>query len=79
MIESRQEKRAELSLRRADIFEKASLEQVGKESLGQFLGVILTVTDRQPFNGPTAVALEAGTRVVGRELAQLLWCREAVR
>jgi len=42
-------------------------------------GVVLTITGRQPFNGPTTVALEAGTRVVGRELAQLLWCQEAVR
>jgi len=64
------------------------LRQVGTEDAarlrylaGQRLvpGVILTVTDRQPFNGPTTVALEAGTRVVGRELAQVLWCREAAR
>jgi DtxR family Mn-dependent transcriptional regulator len=39
-------------------------------------GVRLTVTDRQPFNGPTTVRLNDGSRVIGRELAQLLWCRE---
>src|SRR5437773_7418708 len=64
------------------------LRQVGTEDparlrylaeQGLVPGVVLTITGRQPFNGPTTVALEAGTRVVGRELAQLLWCREAVR
>jgi hypothetical protein len=43
VIESRQEKRAELSLQRADIFEKASLEQMGKESLGQILSIMSVV------------------------------------
>jgi len=39
-------------------------------------GARLTIIDRQPFNGPTTVRLGAGSRVVGRELALLLWCRE---
>jgi len=36
------------------------------------------VSDRQPFNGPTAVSLvpSGDPRIVGRDLAQLLWCRE---
>src|ERR1051325_6877418 len=39
-------------------------------------GVRLTVIERQPFNGPTIVRLADGTtRVVGRELALLLFCR----
>ena len=40
-------------------------------------GVLLTVSERQPFNGPTTIALvpSGDPRVVGRELAQLLWCR----
>ena len=39
-------------------------------------GVQLTVIDRQPFNGPTIVRLGDGTtRVVGQELALLLFCR----
>jgi DtxR family Mn-dependent transcriptional regulator len=39
-------------------------------------GVRLTVLDRQPFNGPTIVRLDEGmTRVVGQELALLLFCR----
>jgi hypothetical protein len=34
------------------------------------------VIDRQPFNGPTIVRLHEGmTRVVGQELALLLFCR----
>lgn len=44
-------------------------------------GVRVVVTDRQPFNGPTTVLLNAsGTaRIVGQELAQLLSCRLAGR
>jgi hypothetical protein len=34
------------------------------------------VIDRQPYNGPTIVRLDDGTtRVVGQELALLLFCR----
>jgi DtxR family transcriptional regulator, Mn-dependent transcriptional regulator len=40
-------------------------------------GAQLAVIERQPFNGPTTVRLGMETRVVGRELAGLLWC-EAV-
>ncbi len=68
---------AVLELRQVGTEDPARLRYLAEQGLVP--GVILTVTDRQPFNGPTAVALEAGTRVVGRELAQLLWCREAVR
>ncbi|MGH7645295.1 MAG: metal-dependent transcriptional regulator [Gemmatimonadales bacterium] len=39
-------------------------------------GTRVTVTDRQPFNGPTIVSLNGVPRVVGRELASNLWCRE---
>jgi DtxR family Mn-dependent transcriptional regulator len=39
-------------------------------------GTRLTVTSRQPFNGPVSVRLGAETRIVGRELATLLWCEE---
>ena len=36
----------------------------------------VTVIDRQPFNGPTIVRMGDGTtRVVGQELALLLFCR----
>ncbi|HEV2672034.1 MAG TPA: metal-dependent transcriptional regulator [Gemmatimonadales bacterium] len=39
-------------------------------------GVRLSLIDRQPFNGPTIVRLDEGmTRVVGQELALLLFCR----
>ena len=39
-------------------------------------GTQLTVTSRQPFNGPVSVRLGDQTRIVGRELASLLWCEE---
>ena len=61
------------------------LQEVGDENTerlhylaeqGLIPGVQLTVIDRQPFNGPTIVRLGDGTtRVVGQELALLLFCR----
>jgi DtxR family transcriptional regulator, Mn-dependent transcriptional regulator len=39
-------------------------------------GARLAVVERQPFNGPTTVRLGMETRVVGQELAGLLWCEE---
>jgi len=66
---------AVLELRQVGTEDRARLRYLAEQGLVP--GTILTISDRQPFNGPTTVALEAGTRVVGRELAQLLWCREA--
>ncbi len=42
-------------------------------------GARLIVVERQPFNGPTMVRLGDQTRVVGRDLAATLWCREVGR
>jgi len=62
------------------------LRQVGNEEperlhylaeQGLMPGTRLAVVERQPFNGPTTVRFGMETRVVGRELASLLWC-EAV-
>jgi DtxR family transcriptional regulator, Mn-dependent transcriptional regulator len=39
-------------------------------------GARLMVVERQPFNGPTTVRLGMEMRVVGQELAGLLWCEE---
>jgi DtxR family Mn-dependent transcriptional regulator len=64
------------------------LSQVGDENparlhylaeQGLTPGTRLTVVERQPFNGPTTVALGAERRVVGQELAALLWCQEVSR
>jgi len=68
---------AVLELRQVGTEDPARLRYLAEQGLVP--GVILTVIARQPFSGPTTVALEAGTRVVGRELAQLLWCRETTR
>src|SRR5438552_1306956 len=40
-------------------------------------GTLLTVTERQPVNGPTVAKLRPSgeARVVGQELARSLWCR----
>jgi DtxR family Mn-dependent transcriptional regulator len=66
---------AELELRQVGTQEPARLRYFAEQGLVP--GVRVTVTDRQPFNGPTTVYLNAsGTaRIVGRELAQVLWCR----
>lgn len=39
-------------------------------------GTCIKVTERQPFNGPTMVRAGEAIRVVGQELAGVLWCRE---
>jgi DtxR family Mn-dependent transcriptional regulator len=65
-----------LELRQVGTEDPARLRYLAEEGLVP--GAHLTVTDRQPFNGPTTVQLSLGLRVIGRELAQLLWCREAV-
>src|SRR5947209_7991928 len=64
---------AELELREVGTQDPARLTYFAEQGLVP--GARLTVTDRQPFNGPTTVRLEsAGVRVVGRELAQALRC-----
>jgi len=79
-----------VALADAPVGAKLELRQVGTQDTarlryfaGQGLtpGVLLSVTDRQPFNGPTTIAFvpSGDPRVVGRELAQLLWCRELGR
>lgn len=61
------------------------LRQVGDEESerlhylaeqGLLPGTRLHVVERQPFNGPTTVTIGIQTRVVGQELAGLLWCEE---
>ncbi len=65
-----------LELRQVATEDPARLRYFAEQGLVP--GVLLTVTDRQPFNGPTTVSLVPSgyVRVVGRELAQALWCRE---
>lgn len=64
------------------------LRQVGDEqpdrlrylaAQGLTPGARLAVLERQPFNGPTTVRLGMETRVVGQELAALLWCEEVAQ
>lgn len=66
----------DLDLRQVGTEDPARLRYLAEQGLVP--GVHLTITDRQPFNGPTTVRLGSGTRVIGRELAQLLWCRQAL-
>lgn len=64
---------ASLELRQVGTEDPARLRYLAEQGLVP--GVSLRVTEHQPFNGPTTVSLERGTRIIGRELALLLWCR----
>jgi DtxR family Mn-dependent transcriptional regulator len=68
---------AELALRQVGDEDPARLRYLAEQGL--LPGTRLTVVDRQPFNGPTTVKIGAETRVVGRELAGMLWCAEVPR
>jgi DtxR family Mn-dependent transcriptional regulator len=66
---------ARLELRQVSTEEPARLRYLAEQGLVP--GTSMTVTQRQPFNGPTTVSLgSTGERVIGLELAQMLWCRE---
>ena len=74
-----------VALAEADVGSSVILQEVGDEAPARLHylaeqrlvpGVRLTILERQPFNGPTIVRLDDGTtRVVGRELGLLLFCR----
>jgi DtxR family transcriptional regulator, Mn-dependent transcriptional regulator len=79
-----------VSLAEAPVGAKLELRQVGTQDAprlryfgdqGLTPGVLLSVTERQPFNGPTSIALvpSGEARVVGLEMARLLLCREVGR
>jgi DtxR family Mn-dependent transcriptional regulator len=65
---------ATLILRQVGDEDPARLRYLADQGLTP--GTRLIVLDRQPFNGPTSVQTGAETRVVGQELALLLWCEE---
>lgn len=63
-----------LELRQVDTEDPARLRFLAAQGLVP--GKRLTLTGRQPFNGPVTVLLEqGGERVIGLELAQHLLCR----
>ena len=64
-----------LELRRVGTQDAARLRWFAEQGLVP--GVRIEVIERQPFNGPTIVRTVDGTKVVGRDLAQLLWCAPA--
>lgn len=68
---------AELALRQVGDEDPARLRYLAEQGL--LPGTRLTVVDRQPFNGPTTVKVGVETRVVGMELAAMLWCEEVPR
>lgn len=65
---------AVMELRQVDDGDPARLRYLA--DLGLTPGTRFTVTDRQPFNGPITVRIGAAPRVVGRELALIVLCRE---
>lgn len=66
-----------VELRQVDDGDPARLRYLAEQGLTP--GVRLVVVERQPFNGPTLVQLGDVSRVVGRELAQTVWCKEVER
>jgi DtxR family Mn-dependent transcriptional regulator len=61
-------------LRQVDTEDPARLRYLAGQGL--IPGKSVTVTGRQPFNGPVTITLQpGGERVIGRELALLLLCR----
>lgn len=68
---------AELALRQVGDEDPARLRYLAEQGL--LPGTRMAVVDRQPFNGPTTVRIGVETRVVGRELAAMLWCEEVLR
>lgn len=65
---------ATVEVRQVDDADPARLRYLAEQGLTP--GTRFTVTDRQPFNGPTIVRVGGDTRVVGRDLAQTVWCLE---
>src|SRR5437773_828792 len=76
-----------VSLADVSVSTKLELRQVGTQDparlryfaeQGLTPGVLHTITDRQPFNGPTTIGLvpSGDPRVVGPELALPLWCSQ---
>jgi len=68
---------AELALRQVGDEDPARLRYLAEQGL--LPGTRMAVVDRQPFNGPTTVKIGAETRVVGKDLAAMLWCEEVPR
>ncbi|MGH7530164.1 MAG: metal-dependent transcriptional regulator [Gemmatimonadales bacterium] len=67
---------ADVVLRQVGDEEPARLRYLAEQGLTP--ATRLRVLDRQPFNGPISVRIGGATRVVGRELAALLWCEEVL-
>lgn len=65
---------AKLELRQVEDRDPAKLRYLAEQGLVP--GVRLEVVARQPFNGPTSVRMGDDVRIVGRDLALTLWCRE---
>jgi DtxR family Mn-dependent transcriptional regulator len=63
-----------VELRRVDSNDPDQLRYIA--SLGLKPGVVFTVTDRQPFQGPVTICLDEKHQVVGFQLAGSLLCRE---
>lgn len=65
---------ATVELRQVDDRDPARLRYLAEQGLTP--GTRVVVLERQPFNGPTLVRLGNQTRIVGRELALTVWCRQ---
>jgi len=61
-----------VTIRRADTRDDGRLRFLAAEGLVP--GTVVTVTARQPYNGPSSVEVGGESRIVGHELATILLC-----
>jgi DtxR family Mn-dependent transcriptional regulator len=66
-----------LEIRQVEDRDRAKLRYLAEQGLVP--GTRLVVIARQPFNGPTSVRVDDNVRIVGRDLALSLLCREVTR
>jgi DtxR family transcriptional regulator, Mn-dependent transcriptional regulator len=61
-----------MELRRVDEGQSDRLRYIA--SIGLTPGAVVTVVERQPFQGPLTIRVDGQTHAIGHELAQVLFC-----
>jgi DtxR family transcriptional regulator, Mn-dependent transcriptional regulator len=61
-----------MELRRVDEGQSDRLRYIA--SIGLTPGAVVTVVERQPFQGPLTIRVDGRTHAIGHELAQVLFC-----
>jgi DtxR family Mn-dependent transcriptional regulator len=61
-----------MELRRVDEGQPDRLRYIA--SIGLTPGAVVSVIERQPFEGPITIQVDGQTHVIGQELGQVLFC-----